>query len=129
MPITIITTSLLALWLVTLSLRVIRLRRALGRNRNTPDAAQEQALKRAIRGQGNLTEYAPIFLLLLFLAEYHAQAQWFLALVAVLFLAGRLAHGIAFSFMKSNMLLRVGGMVLTLTSLILLAGANLLMLV
>ena len=127
MTITIITASLLALWLVTLSLRVIRLRRALGRN--IPDAAQEQALKRAIRGQGNLTEYAPIFLLLLFLAEYHAQAQWFLALVAVLFLAGRLAHGVAFSFMKSNMLLRVGGMVLTLTSLILLAVANLLMLV
>ena len=127
MPITIITASLLALWLVILSLRVIKQRRALGRN--TPDAAQEQALKRAIRGQGNLTEYAPIFLLLLFLAEYHAQAQWFLALVAVLFLAGRLAHGIAFSFMKSNMLLRVGGTVLTLTSLILLAVANLLMLV
>ena len=127
MPITIITASLLALWLVTLSLRVIKQRRALGRN--TPDAAQEQALKRAIRGQGNLTEYAPIFLLLLSLAEYHAQAQWFLALVAVLFLAGRLAHGVAFSFMRSNMLLRVGGMVLTLTSLILLAGANLLMLV
>ena len=127
MPITIITASLLALWLVTLSLRVIRLRRTLGRN--TPDAAQEQSLERAIRGQGNLTEYAPIFLLLLFLAEYSAQAQWFLALVAVLFLAGRLAHGVAFSFMKSNMLLRVGGMVLTLTSLILLAGANLLMLV
>ena len=127
MPITIITASLLALWLVILSLRVIKQRRALGRN--TPDAAQEQALKRAIRGQGNLTEYAPIFLLLLFLAEYNAQAQWFLALVAVLFLAGRLAHGVAFSFMRSNMLLRVGGMVLTLTSLILLAVANLLMLV
>ena len=129
MPITIITASLLALWLVTLSLRVIKQRRALGRNRNTPDAAQEQALKRAIRGQGNLTEYAPIFLLLLFLAEYSAQAQWFLVLVAVLFLAGRLAHGLAFSFMRSNMLLRVGGMVLTLTSLILLAVANLVMLV
>ena len=61
--------GLLALWLVVPSTRVIAPRGnpvfgwfAFGAN-------DEDGLNRAIRAQGNLTEYAPIFLLLMMLAE------------------------------------------------------------
>ena len=125
MSVSILTASLLALWLLTLSLRVISLRRAAASNSSDE---HQQKLKRAIRGQANLTEYAPVFLLLLFLAESHSDNQLYLAAVAALFVLGRLLHGIVFAYMSHNMLLRVGGTVLTLTSIALLALGNLLLL-
>ena len=36
----------------------------------------EEALERAIRGHGNLTEYAPIFLILLLVEEQTSVAPW-----------------------------------------------------
>jgi len=109
--------SILALFLVILSLRVIALRgnplfrllafRHLG----------QATLDRAIRGHGNLTEYAPIMLILMFLAEQQGLSATALHLLGGMFLVGRLAHGVCFGFMTQSMLLRIGGTALTLTAI------------
>ena len=61
--------ALLGIWFIVLSLRVIALRGNPAFNwfsfRNQGDIS----LQRAIRGHGNLTEYAPIFLILLYFVE------------------------------------------------------------
>ena len=65
--ITAVYTSLLAIWLVFLSFRVIALRGSpvfAFLNINTDD---EEMLQRAIRAHGNLTEYAPMMVVLLYL--------------------------------------------------------------
>lgn len=112
----------LALFYLVLSLRVLALRGnpvfrflAFGR-----DAAGD-VLERAARGHGNFAEYTPIFLILLYLCETSGVAAAMLHGCAGAFTLGRLMHGILFAFMKRNMALRVGGMVLTLTPMGILA--------
>ncbi|MEO0436189.1 MAG: MAPEG family protein [Pseudomonadota bacterium] len=119
-------TAILALWLVVLSFRVIALRGnpafsffAFGKEEST-------TLERAIRGQGNLTEYAPMMLLMLFLLEQQGASAALLHGLGGTFLLGRLMHGFCFAFMKKSVPLRIGGMVLSLTCLLL--GAILLLL-
>lgn len=109
--------GLLAVWLVILSLRVIALRGnpafrwfAFGQHKT--------ALDRAIRAQGNLTEYAPVFLILLLLAEMQGLAAASVHAYALTFTLGRLMHGVCFGFMERNLALRVGGTVLTLFPLL-----------
>lgn len=110
--------ALLGLWLVILSVRVIALRGNPVFRWFAFSAAHEDALPRAIRGQGNLTEYAPIFLLLMLIAESAGIEPATLHWYGMAFLAGRLMHGICFGFMHRNMVFRVGGTVLTLFSIL-----------
>lgn len=105
----------LALFYIVLSLRVLALRGnpafrflAFGRD----DAGQ--VLARAARGHGNFAEYTPIFLILLYLSESGGADPSLLYGCAGGFTLGRLMHGVLFAFMTHNMALRVGGMVLTL---------------
>ena len=106
--------ALLGIWLIVLSLRVIALRGSPAFNwfsfRNQGDIS----LQRAIRGHGNLTEYAPILLILLYFAEKSGfdvtAVHWY----GSVFVLGRLMHGVCFGFLEKNMFLRVGGTVLTL---------------
>lgn len=110
--------SLLALWLVFLSFRVIALRGSpvfAFLNINTDD---DEMLQRAIRAHGNLTEYAPMMVILLYLLETNGTDPGTLHSIGLAFLIGRLMHGICFGFMKSSMPLRIGGTVLTLTPLL-----------
>jgi len=110
--------SLLALWLVFLSFRVIALRGSpvfAFLNINTND---DEMLQRAIRAHGNLTEYAPMMVILLYLLETNGTDPGTLHSIGLAFLIGRLMHGICFGFMKSSMPLRIGGTVLTLTPLL-----------
>jgi hypothetical protein len=72
-------------------------------------------LERAIRGHGNLTEYAPLFLILMLALELSDASATLLYVSGIIFTLGRLMHGIAFSFMKKNVFLRIGGMALTFT--------------
>lgn len=110
--------SLLAIWLVFLSFRVIALRGSpvfAFLNINTDD---EEMLQRAIRAHGNLTEYAPMMLILIYLLEQINTDTSVLHALGLAFLVGRLMHGICFGFMRSSMPLRIGGTVLTLTPLL-----------
>ena len=84
-------------------------------------ASPNDMLERAVRAHGNLAEYAPIMLILLYLLETLPAAsatQTTLHVLGGSFLLGRLMHGICFGFMLSSMPLRIGGTALTLFPLI-----------
>ena len=85
----------------------------------------EDTLYRAVRGHGNLIEYAPLFLILMLIAELSGLPSAYLHSSGIIFTIGRLMHGIVFSFMKPNMILRVGGMILTFTGFIILITSSL----
>ena len=111
--------SLLALWLVLLSFRVIALRGSPVFGFLTIDTSDDNMLQRAIRAHGNLTEYAPMMLIVLYLLEISGAGTTTLHSLGLSFLIGRLMHGVCFGFMKSSMPLRIGGTALTLTPLLL----------
>ena len=97
-----------------LSLRIIALRGNPAFNWFGFGNLGDVSLQRAIRGHGNLIEYAPIFLILLYFvktSEFSVTAiHWY----GSVFVLGRLMHGVCFGFLKKNMFLRVAGTVLTL---------------
>lgn len=104
----------LALWLVILSTRVIALRGnplfawfAFGHS-------DKKALERAVRAQGNLIEYAPLFTILLLLGEMMGASALMVHSYGAVFLLGRLMHGVCFGFMQRSMVLRIAGTALTL---------------
>lgn len=119
-PITAFYAALTALVFVWLSLRVIALRRAEGISLGS---GGDPVLERRIRAQANCAEYAPIGLVLLLLAE--AQGLWpgLVHLFGALLLGGRVAHGHALGASGSNPAGRIGGMVLTLTQILVTALA------
>jgi uncharacterized protein len=70
-----------------------------------------------VRAQGNFAEYAPLGLILLAIAELQGTGAIWLHLCGILLLAGRMLHGVNFSFGLRQPALRIGGMVLTLLAL------------
>lgn len=106
--------GLIGLLLVILSMRVIALRGNPAFAWFTFGYNGKNALERAIRAHGNLTEYAPIFLLMLYVAEQGGSSSFILHCCGGTFLLGRLLHGICFGFMNESFVLRVAGTTLTL---------------
>lgn len=104
----------LAVLFLVLSARVIVYRR--GNSISLGDAGDAVLLAR-IRAQGNFVEYAPFGVLLLLIAEVQGTAPIWLHLCGGLMLIGRVLHGVNFSFGIRNMMLRLGGMLLTLIAL------------
>ena len=104
----------LAVLFIVLSARVITYRRG---NAISLGDGDDAVLLARMRAQGNFAEYAPFGLILMLIAEIQGSAHVWLHICGALLLAGRLLHGINFSFALRDMRLRVGGMVLTLTSL------------
>ena len=78
----------------------------------------EQALTRSIRAQGNLIEYAPMFMILMFIAESGGVSSFSLHYYGGTFLLGRLMHGTCMGFMEKSVVLRSGGTILTLLPLL-----------
>ena len=117
-------TSVLAIWLLILSTRIIALRGAWFLKFFAFNNFGEKALSRSVRAQGNFIEYTPFFLILLFFAEFNGSHPHFLYLVSCLFLISRLMHGIGFGFMRHSPFLRVGGTILTFVSILLIAVFN-----
>ena len=113
--ITIYYTIVLVVFMLILAFRVIDLRKSPvtkflhSENR----IVDEDTLYRAVRGHWNLIEYAPLFLILMMMAEINGLSPTYLHLSGLVFTMGRLIHGIVFSFMRPNLILRVGGMILT----------------
>lgn len=82
----------------------------------------ETKLHRNVRAHGNFSEYVPIFLILLMLLEITALASYdFMLTIALIFLYGRLAHGICFAFYDHNPFLRMSGMITTYLALLIFA--------
>ncbi|MFA5983724.1 MAG: MAPEG family protein [Methylococcaceae bacterium] len=112
--------AILALLIVYLSLRVIKLR---GIKKVRLGDGQDQELQVAIRAQANATEYIPISLILLFLLESNHAYTLILHLGGSATVIGRLLH--AYGLIKNQLPLRILGMQITIFNLIALALANL----
>ena len=114
--------GLLALLYVFLSFRVIRMRR--GARINLGDGGDAE-MQRRMRVHGNFSEYVPLGLILMFLAEWLDQSVWLLHLMGVLLLIGRSAHAYGVSHAPQIVPVRVAGMVCTIAAIVIGAIANL----
>jgi len=118
LPITTSTAVVLGLWFIILSSRTILMRRE--KRINLGDGGDPSML-RVLRAHANLSEYAPMMLILLLLAEMQTAHTALLSFAAVAFIAGRLIHGYVFSFSSldtGKTMWRVAGMALTLTPML-----------
>lgn len=120
-PVTAIYAALLAVFLVILLFPVIKLRNSL--RVGLGDGGKSE-LQQAMRAHGNAAECIPIFLLLLAIFELNHGPQWALHIFGVSFLLARLAHAAGLYATSGRSKGRVGGMVMTITVLLLLAMAN-----
>ncbi len=107
-----------ALLLMALSLRVSLMRLKGG---VSVGAGEDRRLANAIRLQANLTEYAPMAMLLILALELQGAPDWALHASGGAFLLGRVLHGVGFSRQPQQMGLRKWGMVVTYSML---AGAG-----
>lgn len=114
--------SILSLLFIGLSLNVIRWRRHL---KVLLGDGGEATLKQAIAAQANASQYIPIGLLLLLLAELNVARAWLLHLAGVLFVSGRCLHG--YALLKGSLKKRVLSMQLTVWVMVALAMINLLL--
>jgi len=118
--------ALAAFGLIFLSVRVIRHRRdgriSVGHQGNAD-------LERAMRVHANFTEYTPLALLLLALAELQGLPDAFVHLLGALLLAGRLMHFLGFRSSDAPGRLRVFGMAATFMMLAITASILLIQLV
>lgn len=99
MPVTMFTAASLAAILLVLSVRISAIRRSA--RISMGDGNNPELLSR-IRAQANCTEYAPIGLVMLLLAEQHFGASWFVMALAGLLLAGRILHPIGMAMAAPN---------------------------
>ena len=122
MTITLITASLMALWLIILFFNVVRMRLA---TKTSLGDGGDAAFNRKIRAHANFIENVPLALLLIGLLEY-SRANSFLVLgLGFTLVVARLLHGLGLGFPSlfpsDANLFRLLGSVLTL--LVLLVGA------
>ena len=112
--------AMLALLIVWLSLRVIKLRRE--KKVRLGDGGEPE-LQAAIRAQGNATEYIPISLTLLVLLELSGAHAALVHSGGIAMLVGRILH--ARGLLTESLRYRILGMQVTIFTLIGLAVANL----
>ena len=105
--------GVLALILVGLAIRVIRVRRG---QRIAIGDGKDEDLARRIRAHGNFTEYVPIALVMMLLIELSGYPAWMVHGLGIVLVIGRLVH--AWALPAASMRGRVAGMVLTFTVLI-----------
>lgn len=110
--------GLMALLLVALSLRVIRLRY---RQKVEIGDGGVPELQRAIRAHANFIEYVPIALLLILMADLVGHEKWVVHLLGIALLIGRLAH--AYGFTTTPGVSPGRGIGVGLTTLVLIVGA------
>ncbi len=122
-PITAIYGALLALFLVILTVPVIKLRRGL--KVGLGDGGQT-LLQQAVRAHGNAAEFIPLFIVLLAVYEINHAPVIALHIFGVVFVLSRLAHASGLYQSAGASSGRVVGTVGTLTVMIALAVANVL---
>jgi uncharacterized membrane protein YecN with MAPEG domain len=105
--------------LIALALNVVRLRRGL---RISLGMGEGAALEQPVRVHGNFTEYAPMFLILLLLAELGGAAFWFLHVLGAAFVIGRLLHAYGLSTVRARSFGRFYGSLISWTSILVLSG-------
>ncbi len=110
--------ALLALLFMLLSARVMAER---GRAGVPIGSGGNALLERRIRVHGNFAEYVPLALLLLAFMELRGSASWYLHLLCLALLFGRIAHAVGVSQQPDVLPLRAVGVGLTLAVIILAA--------
>ena len=115
MEVTLTFATILSVFMLILSVRVLDLRGSPVTKafHSTEREIDQRVLDRAIRGHGNLIEYAPLFLILMLALELSDASKYWLYFNGSIFTIGRLMHGVVFAFMKPNPFMRIGGMLLT----------------
>ena len=115
MEVTLTFATILSVFMLILSVRVLDLRGSPVTKafHSTEREIDQRVLDRAIRGHGNLIEYAPLFLILMLALELSDASKYWLYFNGSIFTMGRLMHGVVFAFMKPNPFMRIGGMILT----------------
>ena len=106
--------GLLALMLVVLSVRVIRVRRTA---RVALGDGGDVLLQRRTRVQANFSEYVPLCLLLMLLAELQGVPALALHAIGLLLLLGRISHAYGVSQEPETFTFRVAGMAMTFAAL------------
>ena len=115
MKIVILYASLLSLLYLALTFRTILLRRKL---RAALGDAGDKSLQRAIRAHANFGEYVPLALVLLILVEGSGASWLMVHSLGAALLLGRLLHALGISRVREPLPLRMVGMVLTITCLL-----------
>jgi uncharacterized protein len=111
--------ALLALVFVFLSVRTLMLRKKF--QIGVGSSGNEQLL-RASRVHSNFAEYVPITLLLIYFAEMQGASTHFVHFTGISLLLGRVLHAYGVSQVKEQLVFRIAGMSLTLTSLLVATG-------
>lgn len=122
LPISTVFISGLALWLLVLSINVMRLR---GATNIMLSHGDNDVLLSRIRAQGNFVEYAPIMAIMVAVAEVQNGNFWILSGSAFLFFAARLLHGYALSFAAGAPTARLIGAALSVLTMAMMAIYNL----
>ena len=120
-PITALYAGVLALLLVVLALRVVRLR---WKFRVGLGDGGEKAMIRAIRIHGNATEHVPIALLLLLVAELNRAGPTLLHVCGAVLVVARLLHAVGLGKSAGASWQRAAGTVGTLGVIVVLAAAD-----
>jgi uncharacterized membrane protein YecN with MAPEG domain len=110
MPIVSLYAALFGFMLVILSLRTVRGRYNL--KANIGDANNSQML-RLMRAHGNFTEYVPMTLFLIFLAEQGGTSPRWIHSLCIVLLVGRISHAYGISQVHEDFRYRKLGMALT----------------
>lgn len=108
--------AIMALMMMLLSFNVILRRRSLG---VAFGHGGHDPLERAIRVHGNFTEFVPLALILMFLAEDAGTMRWVIHVMGMLLILARLCH--AWGLTHGRMAFRALGVVLTM--IVLTSGA------
>ena len=119
--------ALLALGMILLSVRVIRLRRL---SKVAIGAQDAPLLERAMRAHGNFCEYVPFAVILLAFVEVAGNPAWLLHGLCGLLLLGRAVHAFGLSQPQENFRFRTFGMATTfavvgVSSILLITGRSL----
>jgi uncharacterized membrane protein YecN with MAPEG domain len=114
--------GLLGLVFLALSIQVIKVRR---KHEVSLGDGNIDALQKAIRAHANFTEYTPICLILLLIAEMTSQAGVFLHVCGILLVYGRIAHAYGLVTKSGASWGRISGTLATFAVLIALSLWNL----
>jgi uncharacterized membrane protein YecN with MAPEG domain len=120
--VTSIITSVLTIIFVKLSFAVISLRR---KNKVGLGNGGHEDLERAIRAQGNFSEYIPFGIILLACLELNGAPWWLVAIPGITLIIGRLIHAKGINVPPPDFSKRILGMKLTFNTLISLVVLNL----
>ncbi len=102
--------AVLAFIYIALSLRVIRARQSA---KVAIGSRGDVRLERKMRAHANFAEYVPFALLLVSFVEMQGMPAWFINLLCLALVAGRIVHAYGVSQERENFRLRIAGMAAT----------------